>query len=171
MVSQIPAIYELPLHIVFRFATEADLPLLEWYGQYIHFRRVYQRTYHEQTQGGRWMLVADLNGFPVGQLFVVPELSYYPQTGYFYSFRVMDHLQGLGIGTHLLHYGEALLHAGGIQSALISAVKSNSRARQLYERLGYRVFREDEGRWQYTNHLGEVIEVHEPCWILEKQLQ
>lgn len=171
MVSEISPTYEVPLRIQFRFATKADLPLLEWYGQYTHFRTVYQRTFQEQSLGGRWMLVADLNGFPVGQLFVVPELSYYPDTGYFYSFRIMDHLQGLGIGTRLLRYAESLLWAEGICGVIISAVKTNPRARELYERLGYHIIREDEGRWQYTNHLGQTVEVHEPCWILEKHLQ
>jgi ribosomal protein S18 acetylase RimI-like enzyme len=167
--------------VQFRLATEADLPHLEWYGQYTHFRRVFQKTWREQAAGLRLMLLADLNGFPVGHIFILlnnaPGVTRKHQRqatdlrGYLYSLRVMAHLQGLGIGTQLVHCAENLLCQRGYDWAIISAAKTNVRARQLYERLGYRVYAEDGGNWQYVDHTGEIVEVHEPCWMLEKLLK
>ena len=50
----------LALHIdvIFRPAERDDLPKLEWYGQYTHFRRVFQRAYEDQVAGRRLMLLA-----------------------------------------------------------------------------------------------------------------
>ena len=37
---------------------EEDLPKLEWYGEYLHFRRVFRRAYDDQLAGRRLMLLA-----------------------------------------------------------------------------------------------------------------
>jgi GNAT superfamily N-acetyltransferase len=173
--------YKLNLTITFRLATQADLPKLEWYGQYTHFRPLFERTYREQCAGSRLMLIADMNGFPIGQIFVLlrmtPNLArrhrITPQTNkaYLYSLRVMDHLQGKGIGTQLILLAEALLMRRGYEWTLISVAKTNPRARQLYERLGYHVFCEDPGEWRYVNHQGKIVHMTEPCWMLDKRLK
>src|SRR3954466_8273548 len=97
----------LQIDVVIRLAQHEDLPKLEWYGQYTHFRRVFQRAYEDQLAGRRLMLVADIHGWPIGQVFIQLENLDDPginsgKRGYLYSLRVMDHLQGLGIGTALL---------------------------------------------------------------------
>jgi ribosomal protein S18 acetylase RimI-like enzyme len=91
--------------------------------------------------------------------------------GYLYALRVMDHFRGLGIGTRLLIEAERLLIERNNFWATISVAKANARARQLYQRLGYSIYAEDAGRWQYVNHLGEIVQVNEPCWMLEKFLE
>lgn len=167
--------------VQFRLATETDLPALEWHGQYTHFRRVFQKTYREQCAGLRMMMLADMNGFPVGQIFVLlnnapgvtrrHRASATDLRGYLYSLRVMDHLQGMGIGSKLVEWAENTLKSRGYDWTIISAAKDNPRARQLYEKLGYRVYCEEAGRWQYVNHQGQIVRVHEPCWMLEKALK
>jgi hypothetical protein len=62
----------LELDIQFRLAALEDLPKLEWYGQYTHFRRMFKITYEDQLLGKRLMLVADLGGFPIGHVFILP---------------------------------------------------------------------------------------------------
>lgn len=165
---------ELP--ITLRLATKADLPKLEWYGQYAHFRRMYKRTFAEQGRGRRWMLVADCNGFPIGQVFVQlhsgeQHLADGSRRAYLYALRVMDIFRGKGIGTLLLKEAETMLSNGHFRWATIAAAKENVGARRLYERCGYRVFAEDPGDWSYVDHHGIVQQVHEPCWIMEKRLQ
>jgi ribosomal protein S18 acetylase RimI-like enzyme len=173
--------FKLEMDIKFRVATAEDLPLLEWYGQYIHFRNLFRLTYEGQLQGERLMLLADLNGFPIGQIFILFNQRPYwnlgnrtgkppEQRGYLYALRVMDHLQGLGIGTRLILEAERLMMEQGCTWSTISVAKDNPRARQLYQRLGYEVYLEDEGRWSYADHNNRVIQVHEPCWMLEKRL-
>ncbi len=163
----------LNLPIEIRLATYDDLPKLEWYGQYTHFRAVYRRTFREMLQRRRLMLVAACNNFPIGQVFAQLGSADDPpnaRRAYFYALRVMEMFQGQGIGTHLLHEGEQLARDFGCQLAAIAAAKNNPRARRLYERLGYRVFAEDHGKWSYTDHEQRVHHVHEPCWVLEKRL-
>ncbi len=165
----------LQLQIMFRFAERGDLPKLEWYGEYAHFRRVFQRAYEDQLAGKRLMLLADVNGWPIGQVFIQLDSQddYYldgTKRAYFYSLRVMDAFRGQGIGTALLQHAESLLIQRGYNSVSIAAAKDNPGARRLYERLGFRVFTEDSGRWHYVDHEGRTRQVVEPCWVLEKDL-
>lgn len=166
----------LHMEVVFRLAERGDLPKLEWYGQYTHFRRVFQRTYEDQLAGTRLMLLADVNGWPVGQVFI--QLETYDsiwmdmrQRGYLYSLRVMDAFQKRGIGTALLREAEDILAGKRYDGVSIAAAKENPGARRLYERHGYRVMSEDHGRWNYVDHEGKTRYVVEPCWILEKDLR
>jgi ribosomal protein S18 acetylase RimI-like enzyme len=166
----------LEINLTIRLAKQADLPKLEWYGQYKHFRRLFRRTFNEQVRGRRWMLVADCNSFPIGQLFVQlnsgeQHLADGSRRAYFYALRVMEMFRGMGIGTHLLTEAEAMLREGGFRWATIAAAKENAGARRLYERLGYSVFAEDPGKWSYVDHTGKLQHVYEPCWIMEKKLQ
>lgn len=171
--------YDLAVPVTLRYARADDLPKLEWYGQYAHFRAVFRRTLHEQQEGRRLMLVADSSGFPIGQLFVhFHELQaggLFARTekyrrAYFYSLRVMEMFRGLGLGTQMLATAERIARESDCTLATISAAKDNLRARRLYERLGYRIVSEDEGNWSYTDQHGRVRYVHEPCWVLEKVL-
>src|SRR5258708_29411484 len=104
----------LQLDIVFRAAEQSDLPKLEWYGQYTHFRRVFQRAYEDQLAGRRLMLLADVNGWPIGQVFMHLEslddmLATTGQRRYLYSLRVIDALPRHGLGTALPHETESIL--------------------------------------------------------------
>lgn len=165
----------LEMPVAFRLATYSDLPKLEWYGQYTHFRALFRRTYQEQLQNRRLMLVADCNQFPIGHVFIQlsnseQRISDGRQRAYLYSLRVMEMFQGHGIGTRLLHEAEILAAEQGFRWVTIAAAKDNPRARRLYERLGYRVFGEDEGKWSYLDHQNRMRYVHEPCWVLEKRI-
>ena len=167
---------KLNMMLQFRLATEADLPLLEWYGQFTHFRRLYHKTYQDQCDGIRQMLLADLNGFPIGQIFILLNFAARKRAeggvrGYLYALRVLDHMRCMGIGTYLIEHAEQRLTQHGYQWSTISVAKTNVKARRLYERLGYCIFRDDPGRWHYVNHVGKVVDVNEPCWMLEKQLK
>ncbi|MGF1503815.1 MAG: hypothetical protein ACFB51_01570, partial [Anaerolineae bacterium] len=53
-----------------RPAVRADLPLLEWGGAYRKYRNLFKSTFDDHLRGDRLMLVADLNAYPVGQVFV-----------------------------------------------------------------------------------------------------
>ncbi|MBO9310034.1 MAG: GNAT family N-acetyltransferase [Chloroflexi bacterium] len=166
----------LQMQVIFRLAEREDLPKLEWYGKYTHFRRVFERTYEEQLRGRRLMLLADVNGFPIGQLFIQLEShDGFGRAGrkhaYLYSLRVMDAFQRQGIGSALLREAEMLLRERNYASVSIAAAKENVGARRLYERHGFRVIAEDAGRWSYVDHEGVTHYVNEPCWILEKTLR
>ncbi len=165
----------LPVSITLRTAEKQDLPLLEWGGEFRHFRNLFRRAYREQLRGRRLMLLADYNGFPIGNVFIQfrstnPRIADGELRAYFYSLRVMNMFRGQGVGTWLMQEAESLLVTRGYHYATIAVAKDNEGALRLYERLGYVRFAEDPGAWSYVNHRGEVIYVTEPCWILEKFL-
>ncbi|HRE47013.1 MAG TPA: GNAT family N-acetyltransferase [Aggregatilineales bacterium] len=176
MTSTTPRTLNIQLQITFRLAVKDDLPKLEWGGEYKHFRRVFQRTYEEQLAGERLMLLAICNDYPIGQVFMQLEswdrmFWDFRKRGYFYSVRVMEAFRGMGLGTAILHEAEQVLIERDYHSVSIAAAHTNTGARRLYERNGYRVVAEDSGRWSYVDHEGRTQQVNEPCWILEKTLR
>ncbi len=167
-------VVELP--VALRLARYDDLPKLEWYGQYTHFRNLFRRAFREQQQQRRLMLIADCNDFPIGHVFIQlrsTETGYADGNGraYLYALRVMDMFRRRGIGTRLMQEAETILIERGFRSVTIAVAKDNPGALRLYNRLGYWSFREDSGDWSYRDHQGITRRVHEPCWVLEKQLR
>jgi ribosomal protein S18 acetylase RimI-like enzyme len=121
------------------------------------------------------MVVADCNGFPVGQIFVLMSsaeggIADGEARAYLYAFRVMEMFRGRGLGTRLIEEAETQVRARGFRWTTIAVAKTNTGAQRLYRRMGYQVFRDDPGNWTYTDHLGKKHYVHEPCWLLEKEL-
>lgn len=158
-----------------RPATAADLPKLEWFGQYWHYRRIFERTYQEQLRGRRLILVADKDDFPVGQLFiqfdsVEQRFADGEERAYLYSLRVMTPFQRQGLGTQLILAGEQAILARDYRWATIAVARHNQDARRLYERLGYLIFHGDPGRWSFIDPAGRQHYVNEPCWVMQKQL-
>ncbi|GAB4323002.1 MAG: GNAT family N-acetyltransferase [Phototrophicales bacterium] len=171
-----PSLFQLTLNIIMRQATANDLPKLEWYGQYRHYRNLFRRTYEEQLKGRRSMLLADLDGFPVGYIFIQwlannKRIADGKTRAYLYSFRVMNILQGRGLGTHIMRHTESMMIQQGYSWAIIAVAKENHGALRLYQRLGYHIFADDPGQWSYEDHKGIRRNVNEPCWILEKNLK
>lgn len=165
----------LQLDVILRPAQEDDLPHLEWGGVYWKYRTLFRRAYHDQLHGRRLLLLADLNGYPIGQVFIQFTAGHSRfadglTRAYLYSLRVMPHLRGMGIGTRLLQAAEEEMRQRGFTEATIAVSKKNPGALRLYKRLGYTVFGEDSGRWSYVDPKGKLHRVHDPCWALEKWL-
>lgn len=167
--------------VTIRPVQEADLPALEWDGQYRRYRRVFQQTFQEVRQGKRLMLVAVAaaaeysRGEIIGQIFVQLAGSNGlmvdgKQRGYLYALRVKPNWRRRGVGRQLILAGEAELKRRRYRVAVIAAAKNNPAARRLYERLGYRVFSEDPGLWYYTDADGRQQRIEEPAWLLQKRL-
>ncbi len=165
----------LSIPVQFRLAAVTDIPKLEWYGQYTHYRNLFRRAYREQLAGKRAILIADINDFPVGHIFIQfinpdPDNGEDYRRAYLYSFRVMEMFRGFGIGTQLLEEAENLILDRGFYVAMIAVAKDNIPARRLYERAGYEVFADDAGNWNYMDHQGRTRTVNEPCWLLQKEI-
>ena len=152
----------------------ADLPALEWEGEYIHFRRLYADVYRRVESGDGLMWVADLPGVGIiGQLFVSlssnrPELSDGLRRAYIYGFRVRPRYRGFGIGTDMMVVVEADLFKRGYYWVTLNVAQDNPGALRLYERLGYQVIGYEPGEWSYIDHMGIRQEVKEPAWRMQK---
>ena len=64
---------------------------------------------------------------------------------------VAEKYRSQGIGSALIHEAEGYAKDIGIQHILFHVEKSNSKAFQLYERLGYKVYRDDGNRYMMVN--------------------
>jgi ribosomal protein S18 acetylase RimI-like enzyme len=164
---------ELPVSI--RHANRDDLRNLEWNEEMWSYRELFEQAYNDSLQNRRLMLIADVNGHALGRLFVqlCPGNFYYADgisRGYMYSFSVIAYLQGCGIGTRLIQVAETELRVRGFQWATIAVSVENPRARGLYERLGYEVFRKDNSHWTYHDPDGRLREVRETCWAMKKRV-
>ena len=66
---------------------------------------------------------------------------------YFDDLSVTESYRNLGIGSALIHEAEGYAKEIGIQHILFHVEKTNTKAFQLYERLGYKVYRDDGNRY------------------------
>lgn len=159
-----------------RLLTEADLPALEWEGEYTRYRRLYADAYLRAQRGQAVLWVADLARVGViGQLFVQlitdrQELADGKQRAYIYAFRIRPAYRNSGLGTRMLLKAEADLRRRGFHYATLNVAKENLRALSLYQRMGYRILASEAGRWSYPDENGKWHAVEEPSWRMEKQI-
>ena len=163
----------LDFHI--RPAVEADLPGMEWEGEYRQYRRVYRHAMNEMQLGKRLILVAESENVVVGQVFIQfnahrVDIHQGFYSAYLHAFRVRPAYRNRGVGTRLILEAESLLRDAGYERVVIAAAEENLDARRLYERLGYSFYKNDPGQWSFIDHRGKIQSVHEPSVLLEKWL-
>lgn len=162
--------------LVIRTITYADLPDLEWNGEYTHFRRMFSNAYENQNKGNSILWIAELPGAGlIGQAFVQligtrPELADGYLRAYIYSVRVRAPYRNLGIGKQIMETAENNLRQRGFSYVTLNVGKDNPNARRFYERLGYSPIADEPGSWSYLDHRGKRRYVHEPAWRMQKKL-
>jgi ribosomal protein S18 acetylase RimI-like enzyme len=162
--------HPLDLEVVIRSSREEDLPLLEWFGMFTSHRQLIRDAFERQQQGEVVMLLAELDGFPAGQAWVDFTRHAATSAGRIWALRVMPPLHGRGIGTRLLAAAETMIRARGLAAAEIGVEKDNPGARRLYERVGYRIARDEYLEYDYTTPDGARECVPVDQWILRKAL-
>ncbi len=159
-----------------RQATAADLPGLEWDGEFAHFRRVYADAYQRMVDGKSVLWVADLPGVGIiGQVFIQltcdrEELADGSCRAYFYSFRIRPAYRGAGLGTRVMQVVEMDLVKRGFKFVTLNVAKTNTDAQRLYFRHGYNIVAPEPGIWTYPDQYGIWHRVEEPAWRMEKKL-
>ena len=160
----------LTLDVEIRACLEGDLPELEWFGVFTAHRALILDAFERQSRGEVLMLVAEVNGFPAGQLWVDLRRGAERSVGFLWAFRVLPLLRGQGLGKRLLAAAERALAARGFHAAEIGVEKTNLAAKRLYERRGYAVVREEREEYRYTTPDGAEMRVRVDEWILCKRL-
>jgi ribosomal protein S18 acetylase RimI-like enzyme len=163
-------------HLGIRLIDEADLPALEWGGEFQHYRRLYRDVYDDMDRGKALMWVAELDGVGViGQAFVQlsssrTELADGRDRAYVFALRVKPAYRGIGVGAQILLTIEVDLIDRRYRWVNLNVGRHNQDAQRFYERLGYRVIAPEPGRWSYVDDRGQRRQVHEPAWRMGKQL-
>ena len=160
-----------------RLAQEADLPGMEWGGEFAHFRRLYKQHYQNSRSGNTLIWVAENeDGDIVGQVFLSllssqSELADGIHRAYLFSFRLKPDYRNQGLGGHILEFIEGFLIKRGFDTLRINVARDNVLARRMYEKHGFRVVGPEEGSWRYQDQEGQWQTVHEPAWRMMKKLK
>ncbi len=162
--------FEVRLKVRLRTCTEADLPALEWNGEFTHHRELIQEAFRRQERGAVLMLLAMVETWPVGQVWIDLERLRAERAGYLWALRVVPWLAGRGVGRRLLGAAERMLRARSAGAAEIHAETWNHAARRLYERLGYQVVGRVQEEYAYAppGRPPERVAIDE--WVLRKRL-
>jgi ribosomal protein S18 acetylase RimI-like enzyme len=160
----------LSLDVTIRLCEQKDLLDLEWFGMFADMRGVINLAYDRYVKGENIMLVAEVNHFPVGQVWIDLTKLKTDSTGVLWALRVLPPLQNLGIGSALIRSAESILTSRGYKLAELGIAKDNNGAKRLYERLGYRVIGDNIEEWDYITLKDETVHVVEYEWILRKSL-
>lgn len=158
------------LPLIIRSCQSTDLANLEWFGLLTEYRQPITDAFRRFQNGEVLMLVAEANQFPVGQVWVDLTKRREESIGLLWALRVLIPFQNLGIGTALITSAEEQLKAMGFRTSELAVEKDNPAARRLYERLGYRIVREDIETWEYTPPGGTTVHVTNNEWIMHKPL-
>jgi ribosomal protein S18 acetylase RimI-like enzyme len=122
-----------------------------------------------QNEGRAYIAVAEVDGLPVGRVGLDFERPTDGDVAYLWEAHVESDWQGRGIGSALIEHLEAIGRERGYAAIDVAVVKTNDRARRLYDRLGYVVYGEGIDRWSFTED-GRTVNVVDRVWKLRKQL-
>lgn len=158
----------LPLNVTIRSLRREDMEPLEWYGLETQQRRRMLSAYERYEQGSVVMLVAEVGGYPVGQVWV--DFERVAGVGFVQALRVFPFLRGSGLGTQLMAAAEQTMRERGVRAAELIVVQNNPAARRLYERLGYNLTAEETRDWSYTDEQGTYHHHVADVWLMRKEL-
>jgi ribosomal protein S18 acetylase RimI-like enzyme len=155
---------------IIRSCRSEDLKKLLWFGKFYEHKEIINKAYERQSKGELIFLVAEINNFPAGQLWIDFKKSRHPGTALIWAFRVFSPFRSLGIGKRLIKCSEKILISKKFKFAEIGVEKDNRRAKSFYEKMGYIVYDEISENWNYTNPEENVIGRISTQWILRKEL-
>jgi len=93
-----------------------------------------------------------------------------PGAGWLWQLVVHPALRSCGIGTLLVRAAEGRIRGRGLGRAELGVEKSNVRARRLYARLGYDVYREQDDEWDVEDATGRTVRRRAHCVLMRRAL-
>lgn len=123
--------------VFIRKCEASDLPMMEWEGAFTMHREIIRETFERQLRGEVLMLVAEANGFPIGQIWIDFLKAQQSNAGYLWALRVIAPFRRRGIGRMLIESAEQILKDSGVVFARLGVERDNTLAMALYQRLGY----------------------------------
>jgi ribosomal protein S18 acetylase RimI-like enzyme len=148
--------------------TKDDLPRIAWSGNQSHLRYVEKALERAAAGDVDYLAVRAPSGEPIS----IGGVNYaaHEGAGTLWQLATKDSLRGLGLGTRLIAQAEARIKERGFDRVFIGVEDNNPRARQLYERLGYRVTGHENETWNVDDGHGNEIVHHAHITLLSKDL-
>lgn len=166
--------FRLNLKIEFRRCRRDDLEALEWWGQFSEHREIIRAAFERQRLGELVMLLADLEGFPIGQVWIdfrpTPRTEEGKISASLWAVRVLPPLRNQGIGEKLMLAAEEIVRGRRYDELALTVERSNPGAKRFYERLGYRTSGNADGEYSYRSPTGQVRRIPLNQWVMRKPL-
>ena len=162
--------FSVSMKITIRMCERNDLRNLEWFGLFTPHREILRSVFNRHLRGDNVMLIADVNTFPIGQVWIDLKKKRMESTGVLWALRVLPWLQKLGIGTRLIIAAEELLRHQGFTYSEIGVEIKNPRAKKLYERLGYSPIGRVVEEYSFKTPDGVTMHVQVDQFLMRKQL-
>ena len=162
--------------VIIRQAEFADLPAMEWEGEFRHFRNLYADAYRRTLRHTALIWLAELpDAGLIGQLMLQltserQELADGVERAYLFGFRIRPAYRSQGLGTRMIWHVEEDLRQRGFTRLTLNVARDNPRAQSLYTRLGFVVVGSEPGIWSFIDDTGRRRWVEEPAWRMEKRL-
>lgn len=127
----------------------------------------------EQAQHGhREILVAELDGRPVGTVSMGGHGFQRPRSLRLFALDVGAAFRGQGVGTALVKAVEAEAADRALREINLEVAVDDEDAVRLYERLGYqRLGEQVMDRWEQHHDDGSIQVVEAPSWVMVKRLE
>ncbi|AWU93668.1 GNAT family N-acetyltransferase [Azospirillum ramasamyi] len=160
----------IPLPVTIRPARPDDLPKLEWFGLHTPHREILAGAFRLQERGDGAMILAEVNGFPVGQI-CIDFLRKRPSgRATLWALRVFQPFRKLGLGVRLVRAAERLVLQRGVPFAELGVDRDNAGVLPFYERLGYEHCGRERGQFLYHTPEGRLVRVAIDQWLLHKRM-
>jgi GNAT superfamily N-acetyltransferase len=132
-------------------------------------REIFHDAFRRQEAGENLMLVADCNGFPVGQIWVDFARKADESVALVWALRVHPLLQNRMIGARLLAAAEKAARRRHYRIVELGVEKHSEAALRFYRRHGYEMAGEIAEQFSFTPPGAEEREeVHLEEWVLRK---
>ena len=127
--------------------------------------------FEESLDGYREILVAELDGCPVGTVSMGGHGFQRPGSLRLFALDVGEAFRGRGVGTALVDAVEAVAADRALTEVNLEVAIGNEDAVRLYQRLGYkRLGKPVLDRWEQHLDDGGSRLVEEPSWVMIKSL-
>ena len=130
-----------------------------------------RQRFEQCRDGYRKILVAELDGRPVGTVSMGGHGFQRPDSLRLFALDVGEAFRGRGVGTALVYAVEAAAADRTLNEVNLEVALENEDAVRLYERLGYqRLGEQVMDRWEQHLDDGGSRLVEEPSWVMIKSL-
>lgn len=159
---------EIAMHIEVRDLGLEDLKSCGWTGTATHQAAIARALERARRGEVEYLAACPPSGLPVG----LGAIDYVktPGAGTIWMLEVHPALQSCGIGTILIQVAEQRIRARGLHRAELGVEDGNSRARSLYERLGYTAYGNEPDSWDQEAADGTVTRYETKLTLMRKAL-
>lgn len=146
----------------------ADLPDIAWSGGPLHPNAVAEALIRVELGEVEYMAIRSPGGVPIciGGIDYVKHKS----AGYIWQLSTVEELRGLGLGTRLIEEAQRRIKQRGLSKAVLGVEVKNTRAKKLYNRLGYRAYAKIKDSWEEGDKDGHAVLYQADVILMRKTL-